>query len=118
MGHLLKGILDISSVIWIQHVSMVNLLSTEDSNVSEHTNLIQLDGVKLCAHFAQCLFSSFAIGTVRLAEDSLSMSVLASIEVFETTSIRTNSIFVDDLLSLGLCGGHCCRVYARGEESA
>lgn len=48
----------------------VNPKRKESSFAREHTDLIKLDGVELCAHLAQSLFRRSTIRAIRLAEDS------------------------------------------------
>lgn len=52
-----------------------------------HTNLIQLDGIELCAARAQQLLRLAAVRAVALAEDG-------------------DGVLVDDGLDLCFCGGH------------
>lgn len=53
-----------------------------------HTDLVQLNGVELCAAVAQQLLGLATVWAVRLGEDG-------------------DGVLVDDGLDLGLCGGHC-----------
>jgi hypothetical protein len=62
----------------------------------EHTDLIELHQEILRALLAQQRLGGFAVGAVGLGEDD-------------------DAILVDDLLGLGLCGGHGGGVYAGGE---
>lgn len=84
------------SVDWIAEPSSVARASVSPRTVPRfverqclviRTNLVELDGVELCAAVAQKLLGLAAVWAVRLGEDG-------------------DGVLVDDGLDLGLCGGH------------
>ena len=77
VGDICEGVLNGCAIIC--HIMLVHVYRVT-RKCSSHTDLIKLDGIVLCAHFAQKSLGSFAVRAVRLAEDSYIFTSVSSQE--------------------------------------
>lgn len=105
VGHFLERILDRSAIIYAQlaHRSSLHLPPIQSRDLASTrvygkslTDLVQLENLKVGAELGQELLAGLAVRAVALAEDG-------------------DAVVVDDVLGLGLCGGHACWTGWSGE---
>lgn len=74
-------------------------LQSRERRSDKHTDLVELEGVVLGAERREELLGGLAVRAVGLGEDG-------------------DGIVVDDVLGLGLCGGHGCGTRGSSKEAA